>query len=95
VGERLNSASYAIALAKVYLLIILTLLRKIFADFLFFVLDKDDILCAQGAALRVGEHTYDYLTLVNWALLKLKYSGEIARLQQKWWTPPVTTPCTA
>ena len=70
-------------------------MRKIFPDFLNFCLDKDDILCVQGAALRVGEHTYDYLTLVNWALLKLKYSGEIARLQQKWWTPPVTTPCTA
>jgi len=54
---------------------------------------KDDIL-SQGGALHVGEHTYDYLTLVNWALLKLKYSGELARIQQKWWTPPASTACT-
>lgn len=50
---------------------------------------------AKGGALRVGDRTYDYLTLVNWALLKLKYSGEVARIQQKWWTPPATNPCTS
>jgi ABC-type amino acid transport substrate-binding protein len=41
----------------------------------------------------VGEKTYDYLTLVNWALLKIKYSGQLERIQQKWWAPPTTNTC--
>jgi hypothetical protein len=41
----------------------------------------------------VGDKTYDYLTLVNWAVLQLRYSGQLERLRQKWWTPPNHNTC--
>eukprot|EP00088_Acartia_fossae_P038347 TRINITY_DN3972_c0_g1_i3.p1 TRINITY_DN3972_c0_g1~~TRINITY_DN3972_c0_g1_i3.p1 ORF type:complete len:299 (-),score=74.98 TRINITY_DN3972_c0_g1_i3:396-1250(-) len=44
------------------------------------------IALPKGAAKRVGNAVYEVRTLIDHALATLKYKGELASLERKWWT---------